>query len=98
MNIKDNSYLSLIPPVTVDKVYNMIDEYVHQHHLGDVTPVRVDTALAQHTEHLLREVTVLCNTTRLELQVENKEQINNILNQDVKDKIKRLENASFENK
>lgn len=93
---EESAYSSSIAPLTVDKVYHMIDEYVHQHHLGDVTPVRVDTALAQHTEHVLREAQALCNAARVELVVENKEAMHKMLGVEVKDKIRRLEAAAQE--
>lgn len=57
-----------------EKTYKMIEDYINTHHLGDVTPVRVDAALAQHTEHLLKEMNSICESNRLEMSILNKEQ------------------------
>lgn len=93
---EESAYSTAIAPLTVDKVYHMIDEYVAQHHLGAVTPVRVDTALAQHSEHVLREARALCDSARVELVVENREAIQKMLGAEVKDKLRRLEAAGQE--
>ena len=84
--------------LTVDKVYNMIQEYIHQHHLGDVTPVRVDAALAQHTEVILKEMNSLLETNRLELQVENKDMFYSIYKTEIKEKLNQLAKEAEESR
>ena len=87
---ENNIFSNNTPGLTVDKVQNMIQEYIHQHHLGDVTPVRVDAALAQHTEVILKEMNSLLETNRLELQVENKSMFYSLYKNELKEKLSQL--------
>lgn len=65
-------------PVSVAVVHEIVGNVIRENRLGEVTPVRVDAALSQHTEHLLREMNSITEASRMELGVAQQEHINAI--------------------
>jgi hypothetical protein len=62
-----SSYEPRLPTIDEEKVRALIEDTIRLKRLGEVTPLTIETSLADHTNHMLREMGSITEAMRIEL-------------------------------
>lgn len=63
------------PPMTTERVHQIVDDIIHERHLGEINKLSLESTLSHHTEYVLKQVNILGESIRLEVVSSNREEM-----------------------